>query len=161
MKTLKTPSSVWSRVFRRIATEVEVDPELRRVVPPRNFRSWKGVPDDRNPFQPSLGSPLIRLTPNPTGVGWYSPGEQSGTLVVKVELAIMSTCIEDVSDLWDMVVTACKPSKFQFTRDLIAEGAETGEIVFSDPAIDSNPEAGPEGFFLAIGRFRLVVIRSI
>jgi hypothetical protein len=159
-KTLKTNSSVWTKVFRRIVQQLETDPDLRRVVGTLNLRSWKGVPGDKDPLTPALGQPAMRLTPNPAGVDWYSPDTHAGTLAVLVELAVASLAIDDVADLWDLVVSALEPGD-TFAADLRAAGAETGEIVCSDPAFDPQPAAKPDGMFLATGRFHLRVLRMV
>src|SRR3954451_5340931 len=131
-KTLKTNVSVWTKVFRRLVQQLESDPEIRRVVGVDRLRSWKATPGDKAPFQPALGAPVIRLTPRPSGVDWYSPDVQAGTLSVLVELAVMSLCIDDVADLWDLLVIAVGPCQGTLAQDLIALGAETGEAFFCD-----------------------------
>ena len=160
-KTLKTSSSVWTAVFRRIVAHLEQDPNIRRVVGSDRVRSWKGVPGDKAPFSPATGQPVLRLTPNPQGVDWYSPDTHAGTLYVLVELAVISLCIDDVADLWDLVVAALAPSDMTLVSDLVAAGAETGEIVCSDPAFDPQPAAQPEGCFFATGRLHLRVLRMV
>jgi hypothetical protein len=100
-------------------------------------------------------------------VDWYSPDIQAGTLWVLVELAVRSLCVDDVSDLWDVLVHALLPSGpsvgdgTSFALDLVELGAETGEIVFSDPAFDPRPWEEPEGVFLAQGHFHLRLLRSV
>jgi hypothetical protein len=164
-KSLKTRTSAWTAVFRRVVQQLKDDPDVRRVVGVQNLRSWEGVPADKAPMTPSATAPVIRLTPQPDHVGWYSPDAQSGTLIVRVELAVMSLCIDDVVDLWDLLVAALGPgtagSSGTFSADLVALGAETGEIVFTDPANDPRPDASPEGQFLAQGYFALTVLRPI
>jgi hypothetical protein len=165
-KALKTNTSVWSAVFRRIVQQLEADPDILRVIGKDNLRSWKGVPGDRNPFEPSAGKPVVRLTPQPAGVDWYSPDAQLGTLNVLVEIAVQSLCVDDVADLWETLVQpirpgASDPQNNSFALDLVALGAETGEIVFSDPAFDPKPWDSPEGVFLAAGRFHLRIVREL
>lgn len=166
-KSLKTPVSVWTQVFRRIVQQLENDPGIKRVVGP-NLRSWKGVPADKAQFVPTSSAPVVRLTPNPSSVDWYDPAAQAGELWVLVELAVSTLCIDDVSDLWDAIVTALQPGgpavapgTVSFSQDLINLGAETGEIVFSDPAYDPRPDEAGEGYFLAAGRMRLRVLRAV
>jgi hypothetical protein len=164
-KALKTNASVWTKVFRRIVLQVETNSEVRRVIG-TEIRSWKGVLADKAPFEPQGARPVVRLTPQPRDVTWYSPDTQAGTLGVLVELAVPSLCIDDVSDLWDLICSACSPGSVDgqgnsFPLDLIACGAETGEIVFSNPAFDPKPDAQPEGWFFAIGRFELRILRLI
>jgi hypothetical protein len=158
-KSLKTNQSAWTKVFRRIVRQLEQDADVRRVVGVQNIRSWKGEPGDKAPFEPSSSAPVVRLTPMPRGVDWYSEDAQAGDLTVAVEIAVQSLCIDDVTDLWDLLVAALSAAHDPFTRDLVAAGAETGQVVFSDPAFDPQPAAKPEGQFFAAGSFRLKVIR--
>ncbi len=165
-KTLRTNTSVWSGVFRRIVQQLEIDPDIQRVVGVSNLRSWKGVPGDRAPFEPTATSPVVRLTPQPANVDWYSPDAQLGTLNVLVEIAVQSLCVDDVADLWETIVQPLRPGADDaqggsFALDLVALGAETGEIVFSDPAFDPKPWDSPEGVFLAAGRFHLRIVRQL
>jgi hypothetical protein len=165
-KSLKTPTSVWTAVFRRIIQQLENDPNVRRAVGLHNLRSWKGVPGDKNEFAPTSNAPVVRLTPQPRNVDWYSPDMQSGDLWVQVELAVQSLCIDDVADLWDILVNAIRPGALDstgglFAQDLVTLGAESGEIVFSDPAFDPKPQASDDGFFFAAGHFRLRLLRSV
>ena len=166
-KSLKTPTSVWTKVFRRIVQQLETDANVRRVVGD-NLRSWKGVPADKAEFAPTSAAPVVRLTPQPQGVEWYSPDEQVGTLFVQVEIGVQTLCIDDVIDVWDLIVGALQPGGasipvggVDFARDLVNVGAETGDIVFSDPAFNPRPDASDEGFFFAAGHFRLRLLRSV
>jgi hypothetical protein len=167
-KSLKTPLSVWTKIFRRIVAQLETNADVRRVVGIDNVLSWTGKAADYQPLVPTATAPLVRLSPNPSGVDWYSPDAQAGNLGVMIEIAVSSTCIDDVVDLWDMLVTALLPDGIpipatgvSFSQDLVGLGAETGEIVFSDPAFDRQPAQEPQGYFLAQGHFRLSTIRPV
>jgi hypothetical protein len=161
-KALRTRQSTWSAVFREVVAQFARDEEVRRVVGPHNIRSWAGVPDDKAPLIPTGTAPVVRFTPEPRNVTWYSPCAQYGMLRVRVELAVASLCIDDVLDLWDLVVSAIGPGSTPgFSTSLVPLGAETGEIQFTDPTIDPFPAADPEGLFLATGYFQLAVIRPI
>jgi hypothetical protein len=159
-KSTKTNPSVWTKVFRRIVQQLKTDPDIRRVIGD-NLRTWDGVPADKAPFVPQDGKPVLRLTPQPRNVEWYSPDTQRGTLVVFVELGVSSLSIDDVNDVYDLVVQALRPGNGTLSLDLVAAGAETGEIVFDDPAYDPRPAAEPEGQFFAVGSFGLEVLRSV
>lgn len=160
-KALKTNVSAFTAVFRRIVSQLENDPDVRRVVGVQNLRSWKGVPGDKAPFAPTDTAPVVRLTPEPQDVEWYSPDTQAGTLAVTVELAVQSLCVDDVTDLWDTLVQALRPGNGTLAQDLVALGAETGEIVFTRPAVDPRPAAQPEGQFFAMGQFQLRNLRMV
>ncbi len=65
-------------------------------------------------------------------------------------------------DIWELVVSALRPQDDNsFSQALVPLGAETGEIVFADPAISPHPNEPIEGGFHAVGRFRLRVGRVI
>jgi hypothetical protein len=166
-KALKMPSSVWTKVFRVIVQQLENDAVIKRVVGTENLRSWKGVQADKAPFVPSSSAPVVRLTPQPRSVDWYSPDASKGTLVVIVEEGVQSLCIDDTTDLYDVIVTALQPdspvlgTSLTFAQALVSAGAETGEIVFGEPAYDPRPDADAEGQFFATGQFALEVIRPV
>jgi hypothetical protein len=165
-KALKTNTSKWTAVFRAIVQQLKNDPDVKRVIGLDNLRTWDGSPGDKMAFAPTNNRPVVRLTPQPRNVEWYSPDMQAGRLYVQVELAVQSLCIDDVLDLWDLILYPIRPGATNaagsfFFLDLTAVGAETGEIVFSDPAFDPQPGTDQEGFFLASGHFHLTVQRFI
>lgn len=166
-KATRTPQSVWTNVFRRIVQQVKNDPEVKRTFGGR-IRSWEGTTTDKDPFTPSLGQPILRLTPQPSGVDWYSEDAQYGTLNVRVEIAVSSLCVDDAVDLWDLLVSALRPGgptvgtdNPDFAQDLVNLGAETGELTFASPAFNPNTDADSSGYFFATGGFYVRCIRSI
>jgi hypothetical protein len=158
-RTLKIPQSPWSLVFRRLVLELETDPEFKRVVPATHLRSWSGVTADKAPLTPTLGRPVVRLTPQPANVAWSDETTQTGALGILVEIAVLSLCIDDAIDLWDLLVEALSPCLGTLRADLVAAGAANGEPVFSSPAFDARPDAEPEGYFYATGKFQIDVDR--
>jgi hypothetical protein len=164
-KTLATKSSVWSAVFRRIVLQVTTNAPVLRIVSADRIRSWAGSPTDGQPLKPAEGRPMVRLTPSPRGVDWYSPDMQKGWLDVVVEVAVQTYCVDDPIDLWDLVVDALKPGALDtkgngFALDLVALGAETGEIVFADPVVDTGIGSEPANIMVATGKFTLAVLRT-
>ena len=157
-KTLKGPSSVYSLVYRRIVKQLRTDSKFRSAV--ADLRVWDGSPSDGAPLTASTGKPMVRLTPVPQSGQWYSADTQSSTLCVHVELVIASYCVEDVLDLWDQLVEALEPDA-AFAADLVALGAETGEVLFSDPSYDHNREKKDSPYWDAIGQFKINVLRSV
>jgi hypothetical protein len=166
-KSLRTKNCVCTKVFRRIVQQLKNDPEVRRVVGDA-LRSWEGVTGDKDPFVPSGSKPVVRVTPQPESEGWFSPDSMREELVVVVELGISSLCIDDVNDLYDLIVQALQPGGkstiaggIDFAQDLVQVGAETGEILFANPAYDPQPAAKPEACFFATGRFKLDILRAV
>lgn len=158
-KTIKGPTSVYSQVFRRIVKQLETDSRFRSAV--GDLRSWRGQPNDAAPLTPSAGRPIVRLTPRPQQGAWYSPDTQVVSLIIHVEFAIASYAVEDVLDLWDLLEAALRPGVGTLAQDLVALGAETGEILFSDPAYDHKREEKAQAYWDAIGQFKLDVLRSV
>lgn len=158
-KTLKGPSSVYSLVYRRIVKQLRTDARFRTAV--ADLRVWDGSSSDSAPMAASTGKPTVRLTPVPQMGAWYSADTQVSTLVVHVEMVIASYCVEDVLDLWDELVNALRPGNGTLAADLVALGAETGEVVFSDPSYDHNREKKDSPYWDAIGQFKLDVLRSV
>lgn len=159
-KTINTVASNFTKVFRRIVAQLHHDNRFRGVIG-GGLRSWDGSDVDRQLATPSLGKPIVRLTPIPTGVTWLDESSQVGTLGVRVEIFVAGTCIDDVIDLWDAIVTALRPADDVFTLALKGLGAETGEILFANPAVDAKPEKQPAGELLGTGLFQLAVYRSV
>lgn len=158
-KTLKGPSSVYSLIYRRIVKQLRTDSRFKTAV--ADLRTWDGSPSDSAPLTASTGKPLVRLTPVPQSGQWYSADTQLSTLCVHVELVIASYCVEDVLDLWDELVQALRPGNGTFAADLVALGAETGEIVFTDPSYDHNREKKDSPYWDAIGQFKVDVLRVV
>jgi hypothetical protein len=160
-KTLKVPTSVYTMVFRRLVRQLEADTRFRAVVTPDRLMSWKGLPSDGNPLTPAIGKPVVRLTPHPMHGDWYSPDTQVTWLAVDVELTISGYSSDDVCDLWDCLLSALRPGAGTLAADLVADGAETGEVLFSDPAFDQKRDENASSSWYSIGRFKLAVLRSV
>jgi hypothetical protein len=158
--SLKTAAFPWSAVFRVVTTQAENDPELRRILGGR-LRSWKGEPADRLPLDATSDGPVMRFTPQPRRVSRYSPDATVGNLDVLVEYSVLTLCVDDVMNLWETVVQALTWDDDTFRAALVAAGAETGEVEFSDPAYDPRPAADPLGVFNAAGVFTLRVTREM
>src|SRR5437763_1012268 len=123
LKTLKTRAGVWSSVYRRICDYLAADPDMQRLVGD-GLRTWSGQSGDKNPLAPATGRPIVRTTPQPGGVDWQTPELQTGTLVVKVEIAIASLCVDDVLDLWEVIERPISPGVTGLRETLVALGAE-------------------------------------
>lgn len=149
---LKLPTAATTAIFRRIERQLRNDKALGRVV--NSWTTWEGCPSDRVP-NATGSAPLITLTPQAEAENWWAPSTQKGTLLVRVDMLVTGTCVDDVLNLWWAIQRACYPSdsteRLGFQGDLQAAGAHTGLIRFSQPAFDSDPAAGEDGQFLARG----------
>lgn len=159
------PSSCWTRVFRQIVIQLKNNSDISSAFGAR-MRTWDGSDIDATPFVPGTGAPILRLTPQPKDVNWYSEGAQWGTLNIMVEIAVQSLNIDNLVDLYDLLVSALLPDgpssvlgNPNFRMDLVQQGAENGEIVFAEPAFDPRPAKQPVFVFLAFGRMYIKVIR--
>ena len=165
-KTLKTPTSVWTAVFRCIVQQLENDPTVKRVIGLQNLRFMEGHPRRQVPDGADQLGPRRAADARAASVEWYSEAAQAGWLHVDVEMALSTLCIDDLADLWDILVNALRPGAADskgnsFAGDLVALGAETGTILFSDPGMAVPPPGDwPEGFMFGRGSFTLRVIRE-
>ncbi len=161
-KTLKINDCVWTVVFRAIVSHLERDREFARVVGKERLASWKGLPGDQTPDAPSVGRPIVRLTPMPSGVDWFTPDSQSGMLSVLVELDIATMCVDDCANLWNLISDALQPGTLEgttkFSTILVNAGCETGEILFSNPGFMIKAGADAEGYFATQGTFQVRII---
>jgi hypothetical protein len=163
-KTLATRPSVWTAVYRRIVRQLTTDPALKNLSV--QWRTYDGNPNDRQPLTPTFGKPIVRLTPKPRSVDWYSPDLQRGWLDVECEIAVATESADDPIDLHDYIVQAVRPGATDsqgnpFALDLAALGAETGEIIFHAPAFADSPAGQPSGILIAVGVFTLAIMRPV
>lgn len=166
-KTLATSPSPWSAVFRAIVKQITANKPILAVVGSADrIKSWTGLATDAAPLAPTQARPMIRLTPAPRSVEWYSPDSQKGWLDVIVEIAVLTYCVDDPIDVWDLFIGAVGPGVLNikgtpFALDLTEAGAETGEVIFSDPAVDTSIGSLPDGnIMVATGKFTVAVLRA-
>lgn len=162
-KTLDINDCVWTAIFRAIVRQVTTNKPVLAVVSADRIRSWEGKPTDPTPLVPVQGRPMIRLTPSPRSVAAFSPDTQEGFLDVVVELAVLTYCVDDPINLWFLLTTALKPNALDalgntVRQNLVNAGAETGEILFSDPAVDTSIGSEPGNIMVAVGKFSLAVL---
>lgn len=164
MATLDLPeTSACTAVWRACWDVLSSDPILNSVVD-----LWKGGgegPSDRNGF-PKNARVGVRLRPRPESATWYGPNAQTIRLVVDCELEVEGLDPDDVMDLWLAVMRAFYPKNDPTTCQairvkLVEAGADSGEVLFDNPADDPSPEPGDDGRWMALGRFSLFVIQPL
>lgn len=148
-------------VFRCLDDILRADPSLQRFFTrPGSFRSWRGEPFDKSEFAQAM-APAIRLTPFPETEEYWYPGQQKGTLTVKVEMIVPGLAIDDVDNLFYAIQRALVPTdnaaRLAIEKKLKAAGSMIGQIHFTQPAVDSAPNAGSDGLFMATGLFKTEV----
>ena len=148
-------------VFRCIDDILRADPNLQRFFSkPGAFRSWRGETTDKSDFAQTT-APAIRLTPVPEGEEYWYPGQQKGSLTVRIELLVTGLCVDDVENLFYSIQRALVPSentaRLAMELRLKQAGAMLGQIHFTQPATDSDPAAGADGQFRAVGTLKTEV----
>ncbi len=148
-------------VFRCIDDILRADPDLQRFFSkPGAFRSWRGLPDDKLDFAISQGT-AIRITPVPESEEYWYPGQQKGQLSVRIELLVTGLCVDDVENLFYAIQRALVPNdntaRLAMELKLKQAGAMLGQILFTQPATDSDPAAGSDGQFRAVGLLKTEV----
>lgn len=151
-----------SRVFRRICQQLMTDPVLANVV-----KAWDTYAGDSADQMPGsiMECPYIKLLPRIGMSGWYSPDAQMGPLEIRVQVGIDGLDVADCTDLWDAFERAIypydhRPKQLAFEADLVALGAETGQIEFSQPAtVAQLPDANTDLQFTLLGMMRLNILR--
>lgn len=151
-----------SQVFRRICQQLMTDPVLASVV--KAWDVFAGESADQMPGN-IMECPYIKLLPRLGTVGWYSPDAQMGPLEIQVQAGVDGLDAADCLDLWDAFERAVYPyddrtKQLAFEADLVALGAETGQIEFSRPAsIAQLPDANAGLQFTLLGMMRLNIVR--
>jgi hypothetical protein len=160
VRSLDLPVSPRAAVFRAMETIVRTNPVFQRIVKPDNFRTWEGHQRDSKPFDQSH-APAMRWTPMNTGEQFRTPETISGDLLINCEIIIRGTCCDDLTNFWWMLAKCFYPGDGGMqanVRTLVAAGARSGLVFFSQPAFDP----GPDGVFIAgQGQFKIEVQSSI
>ncbi len=144
-------------VFRALATILENDPVISRLVRPNSLRSWKGLPTDSIEFGIAQ-APAIRLTPAPGEQSWYSPESQTGSLVVAVEVVTAGWDVSQPENLWYSIERAFYPAgqgETSTIADILqAAGGWSCMVEFMPPAFAPMADAGTGGGFYGMGQIR-------
>ena len=160
VRSLDIPTSPRAAVFRAMEKIVRDNAIFQRVVKPDNFRTWQGTPRDCKPFDQS-NAPAMRWTPMNTGEQFRTPELISGDLLINCEILIRGTCCDDLTNFWWMLARCFYPGQGgmqQNVRTLVAAGARSGLVMFTQPAFDP----GPDGvFFAGQGQLKIEVQSAI
>lgn len=161
MATLKAlPVNPRTKVFRAICQILKLDPVLRSVIAPKNFRCWAGDPQDNVVFEFS-NCPAIRITPTTGPDTFCFPTAMKGWLVLDVDMLIPGNDADDQLNLWWTIAQALYPDVFATQQAVIATlqaaGAYTGLCEFSS-AFDPSPS---DRFFAARGQIRIEVLSPL
>lgn len=156
------PQGPRAAVYLRIVDQLKTDPVLSRVV-----AAWDvldGESADRIPG--NLAScPYVKLLPRLGMVGWYAPDAQRGPLEIQVQVGVEGMEAADYLNLWDAFERAIYPyddrdKQLGFEQDLVALGAETGQILFARPAsVAGIDDAGANLQFTCLGMMSIDIVR--
>src|SRR5208282_1711130 len=147
VRSLDLPVSPRAAVFRAMETIVRGNSVFQRIVKPDRFRTWQGEPRDIKPFS-YQEAPCLRWTPMNTGEEFRTPDSMSGDLLINCEVLVAGSCVDDLTNLWWLLVKCFYPSNVAINTivtTLQTAGARSGLVKFSQPAFDP----GPDGVFLA------------
>lgn len=140
---LDVPASPRTRVFRELVAILREDPLLSRVIRKDALRTWDGSPLDAKDFTIEH-APALRLTPVTSGDDFATPDSMKGGLLINCEILLRGTRVDDLADFWWAVCKAVYPDDL-LTRNAIAlrlqnAGARSGLVLFSQPAMDPDPD---------------------
>lgn len=154
------PQKPLAIIFRMIVQRMRTDPILGGAV--KTWMVWGSDPIDRSAA--TLGMvPALRLTPQIGPSDWYSPSDHVRALQIKVELYVGGIDADDCLNLWELIEDAFYPpndraGELAWEAALVAAGAETGQIKFSQPA---SIQGADENQFMCIGMMQLDVIKTL
>ncbi|WP_165076025.1 hypothetical protein [Paludisphaera rhizosphaerae] len=155
-----------SRVYQRIVELMQTDPTLSKFFPVP--AAWSVC--DGKPFNPDLvgATPFVHLVPRPYTTAWYGPDSMAGILQVDCFVWLPGNSLGqynalDALDLWEILEQVFYPlndrEKQQAIRaSLVAEGAKTGLVMFSQPA--TQQQAQDKGL-VSYGALQIDVTRRI
>jgi hypothetical protein len=154
---LPLPTSPRTSVFRALVKILKNDPTFSNAVPADNLRTWSGSSHDT--MVPSYsGSPFVRLTPTNGPETFWSPNSMRGDLLIRVEMLVPGTNVDDPQNLWYAIEKAIYPnvsgSAASNVVALQAAGALTGYAEFTQPAFDFEPQ---ERMFACVGQIKITV----
>jgi hypothetical protein len=161
-KSLDLDDSPRTRVFRQLVAIFQADLVLARVIAPRHWRTFSGDPADKTEFGVTA-CPSVVLSRIPGDEEFWSPDSMTGDLQVQILLQTRGTCEDDADNLYWAFQRAIYPldndTKLKINRSLVAVGAHTGLVLFSQPAFDPRNLNGQasEGMILARGAMRITV----
>lgn len=155
-----------SRVYQRIVELLQTEPTLSKFFPVPS--AWS-VSDGKPLNLELVGSvPHVYLVPRPYTASWYGPDAMSGILQTDVFIWLPGNSLGlynalDALDLWEVIEQTFYPvgnrEKQQAIRaGLVAEGAKTGLIQFSQPA--TQQQAQDKGL-VSYGALQIDVTRRI
>jgi len=145
-------------VFRAMESIVRADTTMSRVMKPRSFRTWQGIPDDSKEFNIEL-APCMRWTPSNMGEEFSSPDQMRGWLLINCEILTRGSCVDDMQNFWYALERCFYPSTGLAARNAIIQtlnqaGGRTGLVLFSQPAFDPDPDGV---FFAGAGQLKIEI----
>lgn len=164
MATLDLPNSPSTLVWRLVVAQLQADADLDRVI--RTWITWDGAPNcNVDLASDAVQGPALRIYPTEGPMAWYSADQQVLPLNIAVEATVLGMDVEDILNLQGALVRALYPddptAERAFEQALVAAGAETGCVEFSQPVTEPHATAGIGGDFHPLGQFRIRVLRTV
>lgn len=107
LPALPLPEYPWTTAYDALVAVLKEDADLKRVVRPRSWRAWDGVPEDFDNFT-TADMPWIRLTPLPPSIALATEADYKVDFPVKVEFATAGTNVRDLMNFWGAVMQALR-----------------------------------------------------
>lgn len=164
MATLNLPDAPSTLAWRLIVAQLQGNSDLDGVI--RTWITWDGVSGcNADLASDAVASPAIRIYPTEGPMSWYSADQMYCYLNVAIECMVPGLDVEDVLNLQGAIVKALYPAPASaenaFENALVAIGAETGTIEFTQPIMEPHGTAGQGGDFHPLGSFRVKVLRTV
>lgn len=146
-------------VFRAVEAILRYDPMFSSVVNGKRLRTWSGDVNDAIQFTLDM-APCVRLTPIPAPEEWASPGLTKGALMIHIEMLVAGFNYDDVFNLYWAIEKAFYPPATNavdgdgIRAQLLAAGAFSGIVTFSQPTYDPTPK---DMYFHAFGQMKVDV----
>jgi hypothetical protein len=149
------PTSPHTAAFREIVAILKSDARLAQAT--KTWFLWDGEQTDRLPFGLSL-CPTIAIVPGRMTDQFYGPSGFLGQLTLDITVTVGGTRCDDLFDLYHAIQRAIYPAddaaRVAIRSALLALGADTGEIEFTQPRLGvAVDDSGP--YLVGTGQARL------
>ena len=160
---LALPQAPRDSVYRAMEAIVRQNATIQRIIKPSSFRTWTGKPDDAKEFTFNI-APAMRWTPQQGPDTFATPSLMKGPLYINIEILLQGSNVSDVSNLWYALMLCFYPGSAPqsgpttnaILQSLQAAGAHSGEVFFTQPAFDPQPD----GVWLAASGQMRIDVRS-
>lgn len=161
MGRLNLPDGPHALVFRAIVARIRADAALASSGIEHWF-AWEDEDGDNKALDESH-APVVRLTPELGAIAWRYAEAQVGPLVVSIEASLPGMHGDDFMNLQNAIMNALYPDDptNAFERELVALGAETGQLRFVRPLSQDSRSVGNDEHWRPMGTFEVDVLKNL